>query len=323
MNRKLKRNQLYLFLIIVFIVIVSCNKQTTYVEVAPIVEHQQFSLSENSPVGTLVGTISVENTQDRSLTFHLVKTENSDAFYINKVSGLIQLLDSSLIDYETIQQVELEIMIAYRTGSNDYAIFPKVIIEIIDEIESYEIVLNSSTGNSFDGMVSSLNNDKNYANNEILYVSTWTNDLVTDIRRSFIYFDLSVLPSNIDITNALLWLYNPNDGISEHEHSQLTGSNEIVIAPISSDWKRETLNWNNQPSYSLKNSIEINSTINGTQNIQVNVTNLINEEYQNQADYFGMILRLKNEVFYRRVCFASMENDQVDLRPKLKIAYLK
>lgn len=319
----LKLNQLYLILAFLVVAINSCTKQTTYVEVPPIVENQQFNLYENSNEGTIVGEIRIENSQNQNLTFNLVKTENSEAFYINKGSGVIQLLDSSLVDYESIHKIELEVMIGYRTGLNDYAIFPKVTIDIIDQPETYEIILNSSSGNSFDGMVSSLNGGQNFLNTEFLYISTWTTDLVADTQRSFMYFDLSVLPTDITITNALLFLNNPNDGISEHEHSQLTGSNEFIIAPIISDWDSKTLTWGNQPLISFENQVEVEATLTNTQYMKIDVFALINEEYQNQANYFGMELYLKTEAYYRRLCFASMNNSNETLKPKLKVVYLK
>ena len=290
-------------------------------ETPPGVADQIFQLNENSSAGTLVGQISVENNEHTDLSYNLVRNEFSYAFTIDSSLGLIYLIDSSVVDYETNTELQLEVMVGYVTVSNSYALFPKVTIQVIDQPEESTLVISSSTGNSFDGWVSSLEPALNFAGNAFLYADCWTKDLIENTRRSYLYFDLSVLPNDAEILNATLYLYHPNDSLAGHLHSQLTGANEFIIAPVLSSWREETLTWDNQPIISNSNKLEIGATTSNNQSFEIDLTNIIKEASIHPNAYYGISLRLKQEYYYKRICFASFDNINAEQEPKLQIKY--
>ncbi len=81
--------------------------------------------------------------------------------------------------------------------------------------------------------------DTNYGSDPVFTVGVFGSDR----NRIWLKFDLSSLPSGIDIINAKIWLWGSNAIVGEV-------NDRIAVASSSDDsWSESTITWNNQPTY--------------------------------------------------------------------------
>jgi hypothetical protein len=141
------------------------------------------------------------------------------------------------------------------------------------------------------------------------------------VQRSLFKFNLASIPTNAIVQSATLFLYyNPNT-TNVGTHSQTSGSNSAIIQRITSNWDKNTVCWNNQPSYSTANQVILPASTSSTQNYAINVTSMMQDMISNPASSFGFMLKLQNEQYYRCLVFASCNHTNSALRPKLNIVY--
>lgn len=139
------------------------------------------------------------------------------------------------------------------------------------------------------------------------------------ILRGFLQFDLSVLPSNAEITNAKLSLYcNTESG-----HHQLQyGDNQCYLRRIVDNWDESTINWSNQPNATTDNQVIIPTSSSQTQDYpDIDVTQLVMEMFANPLQGYGFLLQLVTEDTYRTMAFASGDHPNSRKWPKLEITY--
>lgn len=107
----------------------------------PIVSPATFEVSENSPDGTIVGTVSATDAdQGQTLSYSILSGNDSGAFEIDSASGEITVADSSLLDREQISQFLLTVQ-ATDNGSPTRS-------------GTAEITINLSNVNEFDPITS-------------------------------------------------------------------------------------------------------------------------------------------------------------------------
>ena len=163
-----------------------------------------------------------------------------------------------------------------------------------------------------------INNNYGHLHSNTSY--TWTNNGNLSIKRSFIEFDLSVIPTNATITSADLSLfYNPTDQYEGFEFH--TGSNEIRIERVLSAWNENTITWDNQPLTTITNSVTLPPSISGTQDyINTDVTNLVSDMHD--LGNFGFLIRMEDELnYFKSVIFASSDHSNPALHPELEICW--
>ena len=89
----------------------SCNKNET----APEIADQEFSIAENSPVGTPVGTVvAFDPDEDQTITYEIVDGNMDQAFSITPNDGILQVSNPSALNYET----ETEHLITVAVSDN-------------------------------------------------------------------------------------------------------------------------------------------------------------------------------------------------------------
>lgn len=164
----------------------------------------------------------------------------------------------------------------------------------------------------------------NYGNHGDVTAAGWTNSSNDSPARSIIEFDLSAIPANAVVTSAFLSLYyNPNATSITAGHQSLQGSNEALIQRVTSDWDELTITWNNQPATTTSNQVTLPESISSSQNYtDINVTNLVQDMVNNPTSSFGFLLRVVDESPYKKLTFASSDNANSNLRPKLVVNYL-
>ena len=100
----------------------------------------------------------------------------------------------------------------------------------------------------------------------------------------------------------------------------VSGSNEAVLQRITSPWT-EDVTWSNQPTTTGQNEVSLAEDTNPNQDYVLDVKNLLQDIVTNPSDSFGFLLKLKTEIPYRLLAFASSNHPNTALHPKLEICY--
>ncbi len=173
-----------------------------------------------------------------------------------------------------------------------------------------------------DATTFSITPDRKAGSFQNIQSEAWTFSGTPGTSRSFFEFDLSQIPANSTITKAYLSLYYAPQPDGDG-HSTLSGSNDCLIQRITSDWDESLITWNNSPSTTSLNQVEIAQSTTSTQDyIDIDVTTLVQDMIQNPDSSYGFMLRLETEEYYRRMVFASSDYADSTLHPKLEVEYL-
>lgn len=156
-----------------------------------------------------------------------------------------------------------------------------------------------------------------------MFAAAWTwNGGIPGLMRSLIEFDLSQMNQNVTILDARLSLYGkptPPD-----QHSTLYGSNSSLIQRVTSSWNENSVSWANQPATTTQNQLTLLSSFNPDQDYtNMNVKSIVQDMIDNPETSFGFMIRLKTEEFYRMMTFATSDNSDPSIRPKLVIKYIE
>lgn len=171
------------------------------------------------------------------------------------------------------------------------------------------------------GLSSQVNN--NFGANRQFPAASWTFGGVTGHLRGVIDFDFSAIPAGATIVSAKLSLYAyPSSSPGFGSHSTLSGSNAAWLQRITSNWNENTVTWNNQPTTTTSNQVALAQSTSSTQNyIDTDITVLLQDIIDTSNTSFGMMLKLQNEQFYRRLNFCSSDFSDPSFHPKLVIIY--
>jgi len=158
----------------------------------------------------------------------------------------------------------------------------------------------------------------NFGSSESAHIQAWTmsgNEVYT---RSIMQFDLSSIPAGAIITEARLSLYyNPTT-----PYAATTSLDPFIIKRIDTDWNEITVSWNNQPTCNGSNMVTVPAGSSTTQDFaDINVTALVQDMIDNPSAGYGFMIMLQNETPYRGIIFASSDNPDSTVRPKLVITY--
>lgn len=139
--------------------------------------------------------------------------------------------------------------------------------------------------------------------------------------RSLLKFDFSVLPQDAIIDSVKLSLYS-YDSPSNNSHFSDDGSNSCVLQRITSSWEEDQVTWNNQPTTIATNQVVLQESENDIQDyLNIDVTDLFKEMILDVDNNFGCMLQLETEESKRVMLFASSDNTDSSLHPKLNIFY--
>lgn len=199
-------------------------------------------------------------------------------------------------------------------------LWPKLEINYtVPTVSCITIQPNATDGK--DAYVDSRLNTSNFANQEDFICAAWTNASVPTTVRGLIEFDLSQIPSNATINSASLSLFAYNS-IGNQTHSTLSGSNASLLQRVTSSWTENNVTWDNQPTTTSVNQVTLAASTSTTQNYtNIDVTGLVIDMKNNPSSSFGFMLRLITEQYYRKLVFASSDNTNASIRPKLEICY--
>ncbi len=164
-------------------------------------------------------------------------------------------------------------------------------------------------------------NESNRGLNNVLRAEVWKwgGKTEPDTIRGLVKFDLSEIPQKSSIIEAKLSLYYfANEGFTPQ-----LGNNEVVIQSITENWDEAKVNWVNQPEAAAHNQVLVPATTSQTQDYtDIDVRNLVQEMVYFPNKNFGFLMKLKNEVEFNGVTFASSDNEDKTKHPKLFIKYI-
>ena len=164
-------------------------------------------------------------------------------------------------------------------------------------------------------------NSSNYGNSPDFVAIEWKWIRFPGRKHSLIEFDLSSIPLGTVIDSAFLSLYHDTNSV-EGSHINISGTNAGFVQRIIEPWNESTVTWNNAPNTTLQNQVLIPQSINPTQNYEnIIVTALVQDMLDNPNSGFGFKIKLQIPNFYRKLVFASSDNADSLLHPKLVVYY--
>jgi hypothetical protein len=152
----------------------------------------------------------------------------------------------------------------------------------------------------------------------------WTHGGYNMFFRSLLYFKLDSIPKGSTVQSAILYLYSDptmTDPNSNNSNSQLSGSNAFYLEKAMQEWDENTVTWNNQPATTTAGRIWVGPSTSTTENIQVNLTTIVQGWVNSPVTNSGLKMTLENEVKYRARNYASSDHTNTAIRPKVVITY--
>ncbi len=186
------------------------------------------------------------------------------------------------------------------------------------------IVLQPDSIEGKDALLWNLEPDSPNGNINILKASAWTWEGTPGLQRSFIEFNLSVIPPNAEILDAKLSLFyhQINGGATPQTQSSLSGPNISMLQRIINEWDEHTVTWNHQPQIDTTHQVILPESTSPTQDYpNIEVTAIIQDMVANPSTSHGFLFRQQTEEYYRRMAFASSDHQVDSLHPKLVITF--
>jgi len=195
---------------------------------------------------------------------------------------------------------------------------------IIDTVNLYNIVMQPNSISGKDAVIHSLDLFTS-GSSEYFWASAWTwNGGNVGVMRALLGFDLNQIPSNAVILDARLSLYGKKSAPDQHSTFDVYGTyNTTYIKKITSQWDENTVSWNNQPATTEQNQVMLAYSTSPNQNyLGIDVKLIVEDIVTNPENGFGFMLQLYEEVYYRSMAFATSDNEDAMLRPKLEVSYI-
>lgn len=152
---------------------------------------------------------------------------------------------------------------------------------------------------------------------------SWTCGGSPCIGRTLMSVDLSAIPSNATILYATLSVYaDPQCTYLGYFGQPTYGTqNRGVIKRITSPWDPNTVTWNNQPSISNANKLELISSSTLTQDyLNLDATALVQDMIDNPS--YGILLKMSDETnYYKSLILGSNSNAVSTYKPTLVVTY--
>ncbi|MEM1134981.1 MAG: cadherin domain-containing protein [Bacteroidota bacterium] len=91
---------------------ISCDEDDPEeINLAPEISNQSFTIDENSPDGTLVGTIQAADPEKRSLSFSITAGNTDNTFSLDAASGALTVNTASSLDFESNMSFTLTVTV--------------------------------------------------------------------------------------------------------------------------------------------------------------------------------------------------------------------
>ncbi|MBT3210214.1 MAG: DNRLRE domain-containing protein [Bacteroidetes bacterium] len=164
-------------------------------------------------------------------------------------------------------------------------------------------------------------NTTNYGNSTDFVAAAWNWRRFPGSIASLVQFNLSSIPLGTTIDSAFLFLYHDVNSI-QGTHFNLSGSNAGLVQRIIQPWNELVVTWDNAPNYSVQNQVVLLQSTSPTQNYEnIVVTSLVQDMLDNPTEGFGFRISMQIASAYRKLVFASSDNLDASVHPKLVVYY--
>lgn len=139
------------------------------------------------------------------------------------------------------------------------------------------------------------------------------------LSHNYLQFDLTSIPAGSTVVSAKLSLTHS----STVPHST-SSDNAELLAKVTQLWYENTVTWNNQPTYSTTDTVQIGTTNVGDDKPNINLLSFVQDWVNNPLNNFGMVMHLVDEPgsLGRFQSYASSDNPDSSARPKLVVEWL-
>lgn len=253
--------------------------------------------------------------------------------YINNpITNLIRNMYSQPDNYFGIMmklrtEVNTKRVNFYSSDFSDAEFRPKLKISYIIKDESSNSNLSSARPLDFqmhDAFISNfpIKADMNFGSNKELPIQTWNNNGVIEVTRGLLNFDFikEIIDDKDSVVSAFISLYGSDIQNGMGTHDPISGTNSLIIERITSNWDESTVTWNNQPTTSKENIVEIP----GPTEIEMSyhlmdVTSIVKDMSVKLDSSFGFLMRLKNEIPNNRINLLSSDSDNYSRSPSIYV----
>jgi uncharacterized lipoprotein YddW (UPF0748 family) len=167
------------------------------------------------------------------------------------------------------------------------------------------VTWDSTSSDVEDTFVSSQNPATNYSASQYLVVGKHQTFATT---RSYLKFNLPVLPQGATIQSAKLSLY---------QYYNTTNQANVDIRPVPSNWTAATVSWNTKPT--VGNSVS-NLTVDKPAWYDFYLTGLVSSWYNGTANN-GIAVQFRDETQATKIFYSNNHATYTTLKPKLTITY--
>jgi len=197
-------------------------------------------------------------------------------------------------------------------------LFGLVILWSARESVSQNIVtFQPGPGSGIDATLFSINPDQNRSSEQSLLACAWTFGGDQGVERGLLKFDLASIPSSVTVVDARLSLFYFQGGATGH-----SGSNTGYLQKVVENWNQYTVTWNTQPLTTEIGEVTLPESYSQNQDYpDIDLKQFVSGWVADPQYNFGMLFRLRDEILYASMLFASSDNITASLRPKLTVTY--
>ncbi|WP_163710887.1 DNRLRE domain-containing protein [Mangrovibacterium lignilyticum] len=189
-----------------------------------------------------------------------------------------------------------------------------------EEPSEFRIILKPSASVGKDVSIHSIGSPT-VADNEYMWAAGWTSNAQADLIRMLFEFNLTMVSKSAVVVSAQLSLYGKDS--SPSQNSTMSGSNACWIERITEDWSEEEVSWLNQPATTDENRVEIPESTTADEDYELDVTALVQDMVNNPSEGYGFMVKLQTEQAYRMMAFATSDNADENLRPRLIVQFIQ
>lgn len=186
------------------------------------------------------------------------------------------------------------------------------------------LILQPGPTDGKDSDASSYIPNSNSGNGNFMDPWAWTQGGSPSIKRCFVGFDLSSIPTNAIVDSAFFSLYFSQTFLDTYPGFTTghVGDNSFFIKRVTSPWTESGITWNNQPSATNTNQLLIPTATNERQDYpKMNVKNLVTDMVADPTNSYGFMVMHQVESPYKLTALTTSEDNNPHIRPKIQVYY--